>query len=159
MQRYIGDRAGQTENQHQAALPDQPFAHPPLGADQRTIQPLPLPLRKEGEHPAVSNVALQFEINRQNQPHREREQRARPVLDRKQNIGRAAAQRALDPICQVTRVDAAGEGQPPQLVEQHRQALWRLLRKVVQVAHHRRHRQKAERRDPAHHNQQQNQDG
>ena len=140
-------------------MPDEPAAHADLGSAQRDVEARPAPRRDKRKRPAIGHVAFQREVDGQDQAHRDGEQRARPILERKQQVGGAVAGEVLDLVGEIAEVDLVGERKTPHSFHDARKPRRHLLAELLKVPNHRRKGKKAKSHQAAQDHQQEDEDG
>jgi len=110
--------------------------HPHLSALQGCIKSGSFIGREERETPSIGDVAFKNEINSEDQTHRDSEYRARPVLDRQQQVGCGVADEVLDLGADFVGIDLVRERDTFYFFEHGRQAGRHVVGKFVQIANY-----------------------
>ena len=98
VQRDVDHGARQAQNEHQAALADEPAAHANLHPAQRIVEAAPVACRKQRQGPVIRDIALQREVDGEDEAHGDGEQRVGPGLDGKQQVSRRSGRRSSESV-------------------------------------------------------------
>ena len=134
MKHEIEGGAEEPEDEHQAALADEPFLHAALGAGQGVVQAVTAFCRDQGEKPGVSVIALQNEIDGKDEAHGHVYQLSCPVFDGEQKVGGRVAGKVLKAGADFFGVEVVGEGDASEPVKEPRQAGGHFPAELLQIA-------------------------